>query len=347
MTIDRDLQTDALVIPTAKGNFPLQIVRWSGQREAKTLSASSQRIALVAGSEIIEISSTQNCFINFGDGTEVASSTIANNASRFFLAGVQIVPVPLDPATGNPYVSVAVIQQSIAGTFQIETGEIKPIPTPITGDPDFASVVLLLDFAGADGATDITDLSNSGHVDSFFGQAQVDTAVQFLGVNTLLCDGVGDFVTFPDSPDWDFGTSDFTIELGVRLAETDKTYGFISTYDPPNGWLIQRTNTGLLRFGVGDTSLYSEAWAATIDTFFHIAVSRSGTDLRVFVDGVQLGATVTDSTNFVGSTADAFLGSLSAALQPLDGFVGAVRVTKGVARYTANFTPLTEFYPTS
>lgn len=120
MTIDRDEQGDALVIATAKGNEALQITRWSGQREFKTTTASSQLIVLPVGSKVIEITAVADVFINFGDGTPVASSTIADDGSRLLLAGVQVIPVPINPATGVEYLKVAVIQSTAAGIFQIE-----------------------------------------------------------------------------------------------------------------------------------------------------------------------------------------------------------------------------------
>jgi hypothetical protein len=97
----------------------------------------------------------------------------------------------------------------------------------------------------------------------------------------------------------------------------------------------------------GDTTLYSEVWNPTESTMYHIAACRSGTDLRLFVDGVQLGSTVTDSTDFTGSTQGCIVGGLTTTVQTVNANIGAVRITKGVARYTENFTPPTEFYPTS
>ena len=120
MAIDRDTQGDALVIPTAKGNEALQVTRWTGQRDSKLTSATSQLITLPTGSKVIEITAVADVFINFGDGTPVASSTIASDGSRLLLAGVQVIPVPLNPATGNEYLKVAVIQSTVAGIFQIE-----------------------------------------------------------------------------------------------------------------------------------------------------------------------------------------------------------------------------------
>ena len=120
MTIDRDTQTDATVIPTAKGNEALQVVRWSGQREFKTTSAVSQRITLPTGSKVIEITAVTDTFVNFGDNTVDATTVISDDASRLLLAGVQVIPVPLDPATGLEYTHVTVVQSTAAGIFQVE-----------------------------------------------------------------------------------------------------------------------------------------------------------------------------------------------------------------------------------
>jgi hypothetical protein len=221
-------------------------------------------------------------------------------------------------------------------------------PSQVIGDPDFASVVLLLDFAGADGATNITDLSNSAHVDSWADNAQVDTAVTALGKNTLLLDlSTGDWISFPDHANWDFGTADFTIECHFRSSTNAVSASLISNYATPNGWTVQNHDGTALKFLKGDTVLKSETFNPTEGTMYHVVVCRSGTNLRMFIDGVQLGTATTDSTDFASSSAALGVGALPIDVQHIDGYIGAVRITKGVARYTANFTPPTVFYPTS
>ena len=215
-------------------------------------------------------------------------------------------------------------------------------------DPDFSSVVLLLDFAGADEATDIIDLSASAHVDTFNGNAQVDTAIQALGENTLLLDGTGDFIHFPDSADWDFGTGDFTVECHFQSSIDARTgVLFSNRFDTSTGWSIQHISGTALRLLNGDSSLKAETWNPTEDQMFHVAISREGTNLRMFIDGVELGTATTDSTDFSGSTSTLAVGALPIPAQNVAGSIGAVRITKGVARYTANFTPPTVFYPAS
>ncbi len=112
--------TDEYVFETHR-HQPLQVTRWSEKRVAIGFNSGSQRITIPANAVLIEITATENCFINFGDNTVVASSTVATDGSRLFLGGVQIVPVPLDGETPRvPYTHVAVISEAADGSLQVE-----------------------------------------------------------------------------------------------------------------------------------------------------------------------------------------------------------------------------------
>ena len=230
--------------------------------------------------------------------------------------------------------------------FPRVTGGFRELPVAA----GFDKVVLLLDFAGADQATNITDLSNSAHDETFVGNAKVDTTITFLGENTLELGGGADEITYPDSDDWDFGTGDFTVEFGVRFINVGATSTMISNFlAATSGWWVQWFAAGPgFRFGWEDNVIALKDFTALNNVNYHVAVTREGTNLRIFVDGNQIGTTVTDSTNMVGSTATLKVGRLDVTLgQYHFGHIGGVRITKGIAHYTANFTPLTVFYPTS
>jgi len=214
-----------------------------------------------------------------------------------------------------------------------------------TTDPILSSVVLLLDFAGPDGGTNITDLSPSGHTETFHGDAKIDTLVRSKGNNTLQLDGVGDYVDYPQSSDFDF-PGDFTVECDIRFnAPAVGTSGFLSTYDVPTtngGWWLQWSAGNLLRFGQADSpgALISRTFAPVANQMYSLAVTRAGTDLRMFIDGVQQGIAETDSTNLSGSTVGVAIGVTKPPNnQDFDGYIGSVRLTKGVARYTSGYTP--------
>ena len=102
-----------------KSSTPLQVTKWTGNRAGVTTGAAAQLIPLPAGTELVEITATENAYIAFGDGTVVATATI-DATSRLFLAGVQIVPVPIDSGTQLPYTHMSVIEAASAGVFQVE-----------------------------------------------------------------------------------------------------------------------------------------------------------------------------------------------------------------------------------
>ncbi len=235
-------------------------------------------------------------------------------------------------------------------------------------DPDFNSVVLLLDFAGSDGATDITDLSNSAHTETFINEAEVDTAEQILGENSLLLAGTGasdeatnaDLIRYAANADWNFGTGDFTVEFHFRqnvAALSD--FIFVSTRAQANGvtgtggWGVDHIRAAIddLRI-VRESSVIAQSDATFIpvnDTWYHLAFVRSGTNVHFFIDGTQLGSTIADvSDNLDNSTSNPLrVGAFNNDRFGINGNMANVRITKGVARYTANFTAPTVFYPTS
>lgn len=230
-------------------------------------------------------------------------------------------------------------------------------------DSDFNNVVLLLDFAGADGAQNISDLSNSAHNDEVFNQAgtlEVDTAIQYLGKNTLLLvptsgvvttGGSNNRVLFNSDVDWQFGTGDFTVELGVRFLDNSIRQNFISSFDTgaAEGWSLQWFTGNELVWVADAPILISAAWVPNVAQQYHLAVSRVSGTTRLFVDGVQFGSAA-DATDYVqveGLALGVLTNNSNPNVFPVEGNIGAVRITKGVGRYAANFTPPTVFYPTS
>lgn len=201
-------------------------------------------------------------------------------------------------------------------------------------DPYFSSVVALLHMDGADGSTTFTDVK--GHPFTANGNAQIDTAQRKFGGASGLFDGTGDSLTTPSSADWAYGTGDFTWELQLRLATTAGNQHIIE-HGGNNGTLSY--DVGLRYYnptaGVG-SPLYTTRPALIAGVWHHVAVSRFGGTTRLFVDGV-LKASGTDSHNY--PTQALRFGDYSGGDFAFNGHMDEVRITKGVARYTANFTP--------
>lgn len=207
------------------------------------------------------------------------------------------------------------------------------------GDPDFASVVLLMHCDGTDGSTTFTDHSGSAKTLTAVGDAQIDTAQSVFGGASALFDGTGDRVTAAASTDFEFVSGDLTIEFRLRLTGADN-FGIFYTEDgntslhfDASRWVWRANNTNV--FVTTDTP--------SLNTWYHIALVRNGTTTRVYRDAVIV-ATGT-SVNCANTNSAIRIGG---GYQQLNGHIDELRITKGVARYTsAGFTVPTAAFPNS
>jgi len=222
------------------------------------------------------------------------------------------------------------------------------------GDPFYSDVLFLLHMFGTNGSTTITDNGPSPKTWTAAGNAAITTAqYAYSGSgSSLYLDGAGDYVSTPDNAAWDIGTSDFTLEGWFRFDGTiAASYTtLLSQYSVTNVGIVFEYDlpTTDLRLYNGDTSIADSAsWTPTTATWYHLAVCRSGTSIRIFINGVQSGSTVTSAANFTASPSAFSVGAnTSGAALAMKGWVNDARYTKA-ARYTANFTPPTAPFPDS
>ena len=200
---------------------------------------------------------------------------------------------------------------------------------------------LLLHLDGADGSTTFTDSSASSHTLTAVGNAQITTAQSVFGGASLLLDGTGDSIVDAGSADYAVGAGDFTFDFRVRFAVVGNcTMVFTDTSGSGNGLSIDLAGGGTtLRVFLNGTEV-DRPWVPVINTWYHIAVTRSGTDLRLFIDGIQQGGTETNSTNV--TTDDMRIGG--DRIGALNGWIDEFRYVKGVAKWIANFTVPTAPY---
>ena len=218
-------------------------------------------------------------------------------------------------------------------------------------DPDFANVSLLLHGDGANGSTTIIDSSPTPKTVTAVGNAQVNTAVTDpfgrTGVGILAFDGSDDGLTIPSSSDLSF-TGDFTFEFWMRFVSIPGDYICIVTGLTGSTQMFITTlfgGTGL-RWGLTGVAEYSTAaytWAT--GTWFHIALVRNSSNVKFYVNGINIsGAGKTNSNSFSG---DLNIANSVPGASAFNGYIDDLRITKGVARYTANFTPPTAPFPDS
>jgi|GEM_PF-984894 len=233
------------------------------------------------------------------------------------------------------------------------------LPTPTISNPKnyfdaltYNSPVLLLHADGTDASTSFTDSSTAARAFTVNGDSQIDTAQSKFGGASALFDGTGDYISVPDNVDFAFGTGDFTIDFWLRRSETGTAQH--NVFGQGNSGLTGGYHygkivptTSLFTFAMNDDTYNASSLTAINDTnWHHIAVVRSGNSLKVALDGVfgsavdVTGITYTDSPGVfgIGQAGDYASGSRHS------GWIDEFRVSKGIARWTSNFTPPTEPY---
>lgn len=209
------------------------------------------------------------------------------------------------------------------------------------GDQHFENVVLLLHIDGVDGSTTFNDSSPTAKAITASGNAKVSSAQSKWGGASLLLDGSGDYLSVQEHDDFVFGTGDFTVELLINTTTAAEKV-LVDQF--------QGGNANSWQFSVKDGRLswYSNGYVLTGSAavnngeWHHVAAARSAGILRFFVDGVLDGSAAAGH-NF---QADVVLGIgapvwLRNPEADFPGYIDELRITKGVGRYTANFTPPT------
>ena len=179
-------------------------------------------------------------------------------------------------------------------------------------------------------------------VNGSFDEASLPAgAISFNGTSQYLSTPV----TIPINTLFDLVATDFTIE---GWAYINNTTGAKVIFDqrPASTQGIYPTllfsGATLLWYVNSATQITSSSLSAT--TWYHFAICRSGTSTKMFINGTQSGSTYTDSNNYLASRT--YVGaSAFDQTDNFNGYLDDVRITKGFARYTANFTAPTAAFP--
>lgn len=233
-------------------------------------------------------------------------------------------------------------------------GQPQPVPMPYGrgGDPYWNSVSLLLRMDGPHGSRTFSDLSKNRFVVTASGDAQVTNANTRYGIGTAIFDGNGDFLSIPSSAEFNFA-SDFTVEAWLYRTTSSGIRALIDcrSSDVLGAWSFSILTGNTLDF-IYQTSAPSRLTTTStvpLNQWSHVAAARQGGTLRLFIDGVASAtASVSGAINANGSPSVG--GGRSTVASTVNGYyyTGAmadVRVTRGVARYTSSFAPITAPFP--
>jgi hypothetical protein len=249
--------------------------------------------------------------------------------------------------------AVDVVDGGFVGIYTGSITEAATAADTLNGAVLDTSVKLLLGFEGSNGATGapgMTDESSAAHGTATANAgAQISTAQFKFGGSSLTVSGASNScITFPDSPDWDFGLGPFTIEGFFRFAATPTNALLVAQWSGGWAWWFESGRI-YMRPGLGtDAVLYT--WAPTLNQWYHIAIDREASlATRQYVDGAMVAKTTGWNANLTGSSAVLMIGSLTPGGFGgfnLNGYIDELRISN-VARYAsdAGFTVPTSAFP--
>lgn len=217
------------------------------------------------------------------------------------------------------------------------------------GIDNYAKLMLHTD--GANNSTIFTDSEPTPKTATVSGGAKIDTATSEFGGASAIFPTASDYVSFADSNDWNMGTGNFTIDFWMNMSTmaqnqnifaqkvgADNSNIVFSYWDAASKSMIFRIYSGGVTLA-DLTQPTDNTWAT--GTWYHIAIVRNGNVWTLYKNGTSI------ATQTVSATYPDYAAPLTFGYGILGGFAGHLdefRVSKGIARWTSNFTPPTQAY---
>ena len=168
----------------------------------------------------------------------------------------------------------------------------------------------------------------------------------------MYFDGTGDYLSIPDSSDFDVAAGDFTIEMWINYSSITGAQAIVNLHgqtEADRSFWWGRTSGGNMFVyyyygGSSDATAIDVSWTPVVDTWYHIALSRDSANMRLFIVGVQLGSAYDIGSNaFDPSGYPLRIGVVENTSGTLtdyfSGYIDEFRFTKGKSRYIGTFDP--------
>jgi hypothetical protein len=151
---------------------------------------------------------------------------------------------------------------------------------------------------------------------------------------------INSYITTPGSDDWAVGTGDFTVEWFSYQTTLTQFQRIYTVGDFPTIKTGVSIESGTFYYWANNSFRYSSSSASTSNTWYHWAVVRENGVTKVYRDGTQLGAQITDTNDITDNTTTFVVGNTNtfATNAALVGYLTNFRFVKGLAVYTGNFT---------
>jgi len=197
----------------------------------------------------------------------------------------------------------------------------------------------------------LTDNSTNNHPPIITGVpvSSSDDATPPTGSSLVFTGTAGSFLQLGGQSNFAFGTGDFTIEMwyfpyAISNQQLYSSQASGSYTTAPDLWM---DTSGRLNLQVGGTGSVKQAAALSPMTWYHIALVRRSNSSTIYINGVESGSPAVDNNNYTIPANRPLIGGYgySTNQYPVNGMISDLRVVKGTAVYTGNFTPPTSRLP--
>jgi hypothetical protein len=268
---------------------------------------------------LVRSASTFTLYVNGNaSGTATSSSSLFNNTSALGIAA--------NPDASYPYTGYISNFRVIKGTA-LYTSNFTPPTAPLTAT---TNTQLLLNF------TDAAILDSTGRtVLETAADARTSSVVTKFTGGSMYFDGTGDAIIIRSSDLLTFGTGDWTVEFWVYHTSVSGQQTYLGdTPSATSGPYIYKDSSHKVGLYYS-TQILTGTTTIAINTWYYIVLSRASGTVRLFINGIQE-TSASDTTNL--TVAIQWIGGDTLPSGYLSGYMNDIRVTKGYARYTANFT---------
>lgn len=203
--------------------------------------------------------------------------------------------------------------------------------------------------------------SRDGRIPVNVGNVSLDTSVKKFGNGSAKFTSImNQYLEFPYSQDWHFGNEDFTIDFWFRAVTLNGKW--VTFYEQRNSTTeycpvlitLNNLNELLVFLSFNNTSWATGTFAINGGVinqglWYHVALVRDGEEFKLYLNGTQVGNTYTNSQAFIDKASAIRIGCSKLGIEDvvnvsLDGNIDEFRISKGIARWTTNFTPPNKVY---
>jgi len=222
----------------------------------------------------------------------------------------------------------------VIGTV-VYSGSFTPPSSPLTS---IANTAFLIKGTNAS----IIDFTSKNNIITV-GNTVTSTAQAQFGSTSVFFDGTGDWLNIPHAPYQMVRSYDFTIECwAYPTGGAGANRGILSKGTASTGWSIIASSSNTWGFIHTNTTVTGGV-PVDLNRWYHVALVRSGTTLRLWVNG-SLAAEATGVSTDFNQVPNLYVGCGRTEDIPFTGYIDEVRITPGVARYSVAFIPsLTAF----